>query len=130
MNKINPKTKFDILSISTILFGLVVTLLYLNSFFFIDYFSPPRPITYVGSFVYFVSIIFIGVLLRAKIISSFFILRYFSLAYIIEFIIILLIIPKSEFIPFFYVNLSIGAIFFIATFDKNIFKQLIKNNSK
>jgi uncharacterized membrane protein YiaA len=83
MRKLESKQKTLLFRIGLIVVGLINTLLQLNSWIFILYFSPPPFLSEIGKFIIYILISLIGIFYN-KIAKRLLIIRVISLCLIIE----------------------------------------------
>jgi len=119
MRKLNSKQKILLFRIGLIVTGLINTLLQLNSWIFILYFSPSPLSSEIGKFIIYILISLIGIFYK-KIYQRLLILRIISLSLIIERLIVYIIYPDYEFWLFTLINCLIGLIIIITTFEREI----------
>lgn len=119
MRKLNPKQKTLLFRIGLILVGLINTLLQLNSWIFILYFSPSPLSSEIGKFIIYILISLIGIFYN-KINKRLVILRSISLSLLIERVIVYIIYPEYEFWLFTLINCLIGLIIILTTFERDI----------
>ena len=119
MRKLNSKHKTLLFRIGLIVTGLINTLLQLNSWIFILYFSPSPLSSEIGKFIIYILILLIGIFYN-KIYKRLLFLRIISLSLIIERVIVYIIYPDYEFWLFTLINCLIGLIIIITTFEREI----------
>ncbi len=119
MKKLNLKQKTSLFRIGLIAIGLINTLLQLNSWIFILYFSPSPLSSEIGKFIIYILISLIGIFYK-KIYLRLLILRIISLSLVTERVIVYLIYPDSVFWLFTMINCLIGLIIILTTFEREI----------